>query len=286
MSRRFQAVITGTALLAGAVALAWWWPFAWARELVGGQATALITLSAACGYVDATLGMGYGSTLAPLLIILGFKPLDVVPAILASQLSAGALGSWAHHYIGNVDLHPARLAFKISLALAAASVAGSIVGVRIALRLPELYLEAWVGFLVAAVGLITIVTYGRQFRFSWGRITALGILAAFNKGITGGGYGPIIMGGQLLAGVPSKNAVGITTLAETLACVVGVAGFAAARGTVKWHLAPFLIAGAVAAVPFSALTLSVLKTTYVRIGIGFVTFSLGILTLLKTFVFH
>jgi len=93
------------------------------------------------------------------------------------------------------------------------------------------------------------------------------------------------MGGQLLAGVSGKNAVGITTLAESLSCIVGGTTYLLAPGEIRWHLAPFLIAGAVAAVPFSTVTVASLRPHDLKTAIGILTFILGVLILLRTFVF-
>lgn len=40
-----------------------------------------------------------------------------------------------------------------------------------------------------------------------------------------GGYGVVVTGGQILSGVNGNNAVGITSLAEELTCIVGVIVF-------------------------------------------------------------
>jgi uncharacterized membrane protein YfcA len=85
--------------------------------------------------------------------------------------------------------------------------------------------------------------------------------------------------------VSGKNAVGITTLAESLSCIVGVVTYLLAPGEVSWHLAPFLIAGAVAAIPFSTITVAALRPYQLKSAIGTLTFTLGLLILLKTFVF-
>jgi uncharacterized protein len=280
-----RAIWTGVLLLTVSVVLAFWWPFHAERLVPTAQSVVLVLLSFACGYIDSSLGMGYGSTLTPLLLLLGYRPLEVVPAIIASQFAAGGIGAWAHHLIGNVDLHPRNQAFRVACLLASTSVLGTGIGALVAVYLPALYLQAWVGLLVCAIGIITLALTHRQSSFSWKRIIALGVFAAFNKGSTGGGYGPIVMGGQLLAGVSGKNAVGITTLAESLSCIVGVVTYLLAPGEVGWRLAPFLIAGAVAAVPFSTLTVAALRPQHLRSAIGILTFTLGLLILLKTFVF-
>jgi uncharacterized protein len=276
---------SGGLILLLSIVLSLLWPFPAARLLSAAPSVVLVMLSFLCGYMDASLGMGYGSTLTPLLLLLGYRPLEIVPAIIASQLAAGGIAAWAHHVIGNVDLHPKNRAFRVAVLLASTSVLGTPLGALIALYLPALAFQAWVGSLICAIGIATLVLRRRHFRFSWKRTVLLGFFAAFNKGSTGGGYGPVVMGGQILAGVSGRNAVGIATLAESLSCVVGVATYVFARGEVRWHLAPFLIAGAVAAVPFSTLTVAALRPHLLRGAIGVLAFTLGLLILLKAFIY-
>jgi uncharacterized protein len=38
-------------------------------------------LALAFEYMDATMGMGFGTTLTPALLIIGFFPLQIVPAV-------------------------------------------------------------------------------------------------------------------------------------------------------------------------------------------------------------
>jgi len=40
--------------------------------------------------------MGYGTTLTPLLLILGFEPLQIVPAVLLSDSRGANWWGWAH----------------------------------------------------------------------------------------------------------------------------------------------------------------------------------------------
>jgi hypothetical protein len=50
-------------------------------------------VAAASEYVDSALGMGYGTTLAPILLLVGFNPLDLVPVVLGSEFVTGLLAS-------------------------------------------------------------------------------------------------------------------------------------------------------------------------------------------------
>ena len=67
----------------------------------------IVVLAFFAEYIDSTLGMGYGTTLTPLLMLLfGFGPLQIVPAVLFSELVTGLLAGFTHHSMGNVELFP------------------------------------------------------------------------------------------------------------------------------------------------------------------------------------
>ncbi len=243
----------------------------------------IAALALVCEYVDSTLGMGYGTTLTPLLLIAGFEPLQVVPVVLLSELITGFFAAWAHHRVGNVDLRRNSLHFRVAMVLGACSVVGAVGAVLIAVSLPAFYVQLYIGVLVVAMGLIILWKRNGKRAFSWPKIVGLGALAAFNKGISGGGYGPLVTSGQMLSGVNGKNAVGITSLAEAFTCLVGVAVYVAANHMIDWQLAPFLIAGAVVSVPVSALTVKRIDMGGLTVVIGAATLVLGAFTLWKLF---
>ncbi len=256
--------------------------------------------------VDSTLGMGYGTTLTPLLMLLfGFEPLQIVPAILLSELATGLIAGFTHHSVGNVTFVPktirlSRIArtlrehgvrnglcrgmpihLKITLVITLCSIVGTVASVLIAVSIPKHLLKLYIGLLVSAIGVVILVTVDKHYRFSWKRIVTLGVVASFNKGMSGGGYGPLVTGGQLLSGVEGRSAVGITSLAEGLTCAVGLASYLAVRGRLNWSLAPFLMIGGVLSVPFSALTVKRISSGRLRLVIGVVTLVLGLFTLAK-----
>jgi uncharacterized protein len=66
----------------------------------------MIFLAFVCEYMDSTLGMGYGTTLTPILLIMGYKTLQVVPVILISELLSGGLAVYCHHHEGNINMRP------------------------------------------------------------------------------------------------------------------------------------------------------------------------------------
>ena len=242
----------------------------------------IIILAFVCEYVDSSLGMGYGTTLTPLLMIMGYNPLQIVPAILLSELFTGLTAGFLHHKAKNVNFKFGSKDLKIAMVMAVCSIFGSVIAVFLAIKLPSLWVKLYIGILVFVMGVIILVFAARTFRFSWKKITSLGLLAAFNKGISGGGYGPLVTGGQILSGVNSKNAIGITSLAEGLTCVVGVATYLTfTNHTVEWNLAPSLVVGAMLSVPFAAYTVKKFSPKGLKVIVGVATLILGLLTLGK-----
>ncbi len=242
----------------------------------------LALLALACEYIDSTLGMGYGTTLTPILLLMGYDTTQIVPSVLLSEFLTGVLAGILHHECGNVNFKPGSRQLKIALALAACSVVGTLAAVLISVNAPKWAIKTYIGVLVLVMGIGILLTIGKTFAFSWKKVIGLGLVAAFNKGISGGGYGPLVTGGQILAGVDGKGAVGITSLAEGLVCLVGVLAYAlTGNGAVDWGLAPSLILGAILSVPLAALTVKRIPMQKMRWAIGVNVTVLGLFTLAK-----
>lgn len=259
-----------------------------------------------CEYVDSTLGMGYGTALTPMLLLFGFTPMQIVPVVLLSELLSGLSAGFFHHKNGNVNFKPTTtnlseviselkstgyiesfkkiipLHLKVALLLAVCSIAGTILAVFIAINLPKLWLKLYIGILVLSMGVVILVCLKKEIKFSWLKIGFLGSVASFNKGISGGGYGPVVTGGQILAGVKGKTAVGITSLAEGLTCLVGIIAYGAlAKNQLDWKLAPWIITGAVMSVPLAAFSVKKIKTQRLKLAIAMITILLGSMTIAK-----
>ncbi len=256
-------------------------------------------------YVDSSLGMGYGTTLTPVMLLLGYEPMQVVPAVLLSELITGLLAGVLHHNLGNAELLPGNLTFssmaasvkhggitetfrkncplhlKIVLVISSCGILGTLAAVLLAVNIPPFWLRLYIGAMVLSIGIVILFSGRKKQKFSWKRITALGLVASFNKGLSGGGYGPVVTGGQLLAGVGGKSAVAITSLSEGLTCLAGVILYCLTRDSIDWTLAPCLTIGAVLSVPFAALTVKYIEITYLRWIIGAATLLLGTVTLVK-----
>ena len=244
----------------------------------------LVLLAFCCELVDSTLGMGYGTTLTPIMLALGFEPLQIVPAVLCSEAVTGILAGLCHHEFGNVNLRPGSRDFKVAMTLTACSVVGVLVAAVLAVTLPSWVVKLYIGVLVLSMGIFILVNHRKEYPFSWGRIAGLGTLAAFNKGLSGGGYGPVVTAGQVLSGVRGRNAVGITSLAEGVTSIVGFAIYFLSGTPLDYDLMLALAGGAVLSVPLSAYLVSRLPTGKLTRIIGGISTCLGGYTLMRLLV--
>lgn len=270
-------------------------------------AVGLGVLAFICEYMDSTLGMGYGTTLTPVLLIMGYGPLQIVPVVLISELISGLLAGYFHHREGNVNLKLKTLDLyiiskrikeighiesfrrgvprhlKVAMVLSSCSIVGTVLAVFLAVNLPKFWIKMYIGVLVLTMGIIILVCFNKSFRFSWKKIVGLGLIASFNKGISGGGYGPVVTSGQVLSGVEGKSAVGITSLAEGLTCAVGILAYIfISKKPLDLRLAPFIIIGAILSVPFSAKSVKKMTEKRLKLAIAILTISLGVFSIIKT----
>ncbi len=174
---------------------------------------------------------------------------------------------------------------KVVLILVTCGVVGVLVGVFTAVSISAVALETYIGVLVLAIGLNVLLRRTSNSSFSWKSIAALGIIGAFNKGMSGAGYVPPVTGGQMIIGREAKSSVGSTTVAISVLCAVGFLGYVLVEGDVYWRLAAAATVGSVVAAPLAALTVRKADTEKLKHVIGPAIILLGTLTLVRTFVF-
>jgi len=250
----------------------------------------LFLVSAFCEYIDSSLGMGYGTTLTPLLLTFGVVRAEIVPVILLSELMTGFFAGIAHHHEGNVNLKKDKAIKTAVVFLAIPSVIGVVTATILSSQLKEIgqhYANLYIGLMIVVIGLYLIYSnFVRKHIPGTGTISKpklliLGIVAAFNKGVSGGGYGPLMTGGQLTAGVKEKEAVVITSLCECFTCFTGLVVFFILGGSLNWfYVVPLCLGSMVSVVP-AAKTIRIIPEGLLKKAIGWATLLLGLMTLWK-----
>lgn len=234
------------------------------------------------GIVDSAFGMGYGTILTPVMLLMGYDALMLVPAVIGSQLVADVLAVVFHHEFKNVDMSPGSKDFKVGLTLSAFSLIGSVVAVLFALKISSFALNLYIGVLVFVVGIVVLANRNKERDFSWVRLFFLGSIASFNKGLSGGGYGPIVTAGQLLTGVSVRSAIGITAMAEGVTCVASFITYLISGIEIDWPFLGAMSIGVALSAPIAALLVSRINPRYLKVIVGVFTLAMGLLTILKT----
>jgi len=238
----------------------------------------LVGIAFVCELVDSSLGMGYGTLLSPLLLLMGRSPAEAVPAVLLSQTLGGGIAGLFHHKLGNARFTGTSRETRIMLMLAGLCVVAAIAAAFIGIASSAKAISRYIGVLVVVMGIV--ILSGRRFRFSWGKMVVVGLVSAFNKGLSGGGFGPVVAAGQVIVGQEPKSAVAITTVAEVPVCLAGFAIYAF-NGTIEWRLAAALCIGAAVAGligPHATRRIAGQKMSYV---LGALVLLLGVATLVK-----
>ncbi|KPL18803.1 MAG: hypothetical protein AMJ92_06120 [candidate division Zixibacteria bacterium SM23_81] len=259
-------------------------------------------LAFVCEYVDSTIGMGYGTTLTPLLLIMGFQPLQIVPAVLFSEFITGILAGVCHHRVGNVSFDfrrdekirrhrlqalgyiPRSFDAKVTYLLIVLGIIGALGAVFFSINVPKEVVKAYIGAMIFSIGLYIIVNIKRNKVFRWRKFVLIAALSGFNKGISGGGYGPLVTGGQVISGRSAKNSIGSTSLAEGLVCLAGFITYLILKRGIYWHLALPLVLGAALSTPLAAITVKKMPETKLKLMIGVITLFLGAWTLKTVFL--
>ncbi|MFP4660934.1 MAG: sulfite exporter TauE/SafE family protein [Halanaerobiales bacterium] len=234
-----------------------------------------------CESIDSSLGMGYGTLLTPILLLMGFQPLEIIPLILMSEFITGVLAALLHHRKGNVNLSIGSQASKIAIILISCSILGTIFASYVAFSINPIIIKFYISVLLLAIGFTAYITSNIIYRFSWSRVFALGLLASFNKGISGGGYGPVITGGQMLSGINSKSSIAITSLTEGFTCLIGIITFMSLKGlNIDIYLGLALLSGAVLSIPVAVNIISIIDEKRFKKYLSFVIISLGSVNLI------
>ncbi len=170
-------------------------------------------------FIDSALGMMYGTVLSPLLILMGHQAKDVVPAILISQAVGGFIASWRHQRLENANFNKGTIDHQITVTLIWCGVFACFVAVFLAISLPPRLLNTYIGVLVTIIALM--ILSGKALIMTANKIYLLGGISAFNKALSGGGFGPLVAGGQLVFKERcEKGAIGSTDFAEAPICLL------------------------------------------------------------------
>jgi len=290
----------------------------WTTELI----LLVLGLAIVILYVDATVGLGYGTLLVPLFIGMGMPPGIVVPALIGGQLVGGAIAGYFHNRVGNISIKTTdvyasargdgelgSVQAEVAKGIKKEAVAGGpfwanwstdtkviaifgfvgaiagVFGAIVHVGIPAFWVSLYIGVMITTIGIWLLITQiiGWKPTFTLSGLWGVGAIAGFNKGLTGGGYGPIVTAGQLATGRGPKSTVGCTTTAEVIVSSVAFITYLIVKGVgeIDWLLLGLLCAGALVGAPLSAKTVKIIPGRALKSAIAVVIIMAGIWALSK-----
>ncbi len=166
--------------------------------------------------IDTALGMCYGTLMVPFLLIFDYSPQISVGAVLFSQLIVDILGSITHAKVKNLKKEDLKHAFIVSLPATIFVIGGAFLNIHLSEKITRIY----AGAVVLLLGILIMMRI--KFKKTSRRLIFISSVAGFNKGFIGGGFGPVIVPGQILLNHNPRSSVAIGDLAEIPVCLVGL----------------------------------------------------------------
>lgn len=238
----------------------------------------ILLLAFALEFLDSWLGMGYGTIASPMLIILGYDPHTVVASILLSQSVAGLISAITHHRLENVNLHPHGGNFRRIIGIVLLGALASAMGAFVSVRVPKNFLKNYIGIIALVMG--GVLMSNLKFGISKFRFAVLSLFGAFNKALSGGGFGVIMTSGQIMSGEDAKTAIGVTNSAEALISMVSLPIYFFFNGGVDLAVPFTMTLGAIIAAPLGTRQTKKFDETKTRWFMGLLAASLGVFALL------
>lgn len=246
---------------------------------------AILLAGLVCGFVDASLGMGYGVTSATVLVTFGIAPVIASASVHTSEMVVDFVSALSHHKLRNVE-------FGFVKPLLLCGVLGAVLGAW------SLVYVAGLGFAKPYVRVVLLcmgATILYKHTSGWKRpnpekrhwkskhLGALGFLAGFIDVSGGGGWGPVMTPTFILTGSNTKKAVGTVEFTEPLISLAGVLtfGFLIGFETFLWSIVMPMIIGGMILTPFAAWLVKKTPRRALGIAIGLWLTMLNIYGLLR-----
>lgn len=246
--------------------------------------------------LNSSAGMGLGTLSAPALFLMGYDPYQVIPVLVIDAAISGWISGWFHQEFENVNfsfMRPLGGATKTLLLISGVgcfAIFGAVLVTHFLIVFPEMIIKTYVGVLVIIMGFMGLLGLKkRQAREYKPRLlAAFAAIGGLNKGIGGGGYGPVVVLGGILSGIYEKTAAAISQTAEGIVSTVGAVTFfiiMSGGAPVDLVLLPSIFTGTFFASIVAPYAVRVFPNEVWRVLIPGYAFSVGILFLTKIFLF-
>jgi uncharacterized membrane protein YfcA len=254
-------------------------------DIMTDLSTFLVTVLAGlvCGFIDSSLGMGYGVSAASVFLSFGISPAIASASVHTSEMFVDFVSGISHWKLGNFERgHFIRLTLP--------GIVGALAGAFFITWAATSISKIWVSGILLVLGAFILARFLRRDlkvkRYLSNRsVPLLGAFAAFIDVSSGGGWGPICTSAYVLNGTEPRKAVGIVEITEPIISLTSVLAFGFLLGfeNFLWALALPMIIGGVLLTPVAALVAKKIPRRLLGILIGVWLIILNARTLLRAY---
>ncbi|UCH70292.1 MAG: sulfite exporter TauE/SafE family protein [Candidatus Bathyarchaeota archaeon] len=258
--------------------------------MIGGDFIALVIAGLACGFVDSSLGMGYGVTSASVLVSFGIAPAVASASVHTAEAFVDGISAGFHLKFGNVRK-------DLLLPLLICGTIGAILGAAGLSFLALAAAKPIVASLLLAMGLVVLIKFLFRWKkggkslsspnpgkvnYSRKKIAALGFVAGIIDASGGGGWGPILTPAFVATGSNPKKAVGTVEFTEPIISFATFITFGLIIGfeSFLWNIVLPILIGGIILTPIAAYVCSKTPRRLLGILVGLWVVALNIRTLL------
>ena len=183
----------------------------------------LLLVGLVCGFVDTSLGMGYGVTSATVLLVLGMAPAMVSASVHAAESIVDSSSAVFHLKLDNVDRD---LLPQIIVPAIIASILGAVTLSWLALN----FAKEVVRIILIGMGVVVLFRHARkqeeaEFGLTRRKASVVAFIAAFLDITGGGGWGPIMTPTLILNGSEPRKAIGTVEFTEPFVSATAIIVF-------------------------------------------------------------
>ncbi|UCH31122.1 MAG: sulfite exporter TauE/SafE family protein [Candidatus Bathyarchaeota archaeon] len=234
------------------------------------------------GFVDSSLGMGYGVTATSVLVTFGIAPAVASASIHTSEGFVDIISAISHWKFRNIETN-------MLLPLVLPGVIGAALGATLLSWISTEIAKPLIGFILLSMGLLILVRHIKKNTRNQTRkippklIPLLGFFAAFIDVTGGGGWGPICTPTFIINGTEPRKAVGTVEATEPFISLTAMIVFGILIGfeTFLWNIVIPILIGGILLTPVAAWITNRVPKKALGILIGFWVTFLSVRMILK-----
>ncbi|MGQ9460292.1 MAG: sulfite exporter TauE/SafE family protein [Candidatus Bathyarchaeaceae archaeon] len=252
---------------------------------------AIVVAGLACGFVDSSLGMGYGVTSATVLVSFGIAPAIASASVHTAEAFVDVISAGSHLKFGNVRK-------DLLVSLLPCGAIGAILGAAGIALLAISVAKPIVASVLLVMGLLILIKFLFRWKkrgesssssssaedrnYSRKKLAALSFVAGFIDASGGGGWGPILTPAFVATGSNPRKAVGTVEFTEPIISFVTFMTFGIIIGfeSFMWNIVLPMLIGGIILTPIAAYVCSKTPRRLLGILVGLWVAVLNIRTLI------